>query len=553
MEENIKELLDIISFLGHKKSDLLDINEYSSFKKNIVETYKVLNEKVINENSIDELFEVKYVLKDKYNNEHSVDSDKPHKVKLSNVKPNKIGHYLDQLDNIKKIDLDPEFNNIIDSYKQIDIDLNKIDLDQKIKIKMESIDNLKTVEYRDDTYELMINELKPHLVGDLLDRTKHFDYLRNLPQPIQKSKEWFELRDGMITASAAADILGESPYGSREEMVLDKIGLLPNKYKENMFVHHGKKYERIATMIYENLYNTKVGEFGLVPYQNNHTDKELITYMGASPDGISTCITLDGKPNKLVGRMLEIKCPLKRKITTKGEIDGTICPHYYWVQVQVQLACCKNDDCDFWQCNLQEYTDDDWQLDNTDDDKIECIATVEQDQRIPINSRLTKGCIIQLLPLDKTKVPIGDRIEWYAKYIYPNNLMMTETEYMTWAEHIRINWKTLYPEFADGYRYDKILYWKLRNCHNVLIKRDIKWFDSKVPLWKAFWQEVLVLRADKKKAQELLDKYLSKKKTRAKKEPIKPVESSYSTLSTIFVKTKKNDLLNNDDDFLTIS
>ena len=34
---------------------------------------------------------------------------------------------------------------------------------------------------------------------------------------------------------------------------------------------------------------------------------------------------------------------------------------------------------------------------------------------------------------------------------------------------------------------------------------------------------------------------------------VKPVESSHSTLSTMFVKTKKNDLLNNDDDFLTIS
>lgn len=537
--ENSIDLLDIINFLGFNKIGLLDSNEYISFKKSIIDTYKLINEKTINDDSIDELFEVKYILKDKYKNNYMKDIDI---IEESiNVNNNLILS--------KKNDLDDEFNNIIDSYNQINIDLDKFNLTIDIKKKIDSIDNFKTVEFRDDVFELIINELKPSLKDDLLEKTNHYDYLKNLPQPVQKSKEWFELRDGMITASSAADILGESKYGTREEMILDKVGILPNKYKENMFVHHGKKYERIATMIYENLYNTKVGEFGLVPYQNDHTDKQKITYMGASPDGISTCVTLDGKPNKLVGRMLEIKCPLKRKIETSGSIDGTICPHYYWVQVQVQLACCKNEECDFWQCNLQEYTDDDWNLDNTENDRIECIATIEQNQRIEINNRLTKGCIIQLLPIDRSKIPFGDRVEWYAKYIYPNNLMMSDDEYMEWAEYIKNNWKTLYPEYVGNYKYDRILYWKLRNCHNVLIKRDIEWFDSKVPMWKAFWEEVLILRKDKKKSQELLDKYMSKKRPKATKE-FKPTQNT--NLNTIFVKTKKSEILDNDD-FLTLS
>ena len=36
-----------------------------------------------------------------------------------------------------------------------------------------------------------------------------------------------------------------------------------------------------------------------------------------------------------------------------GEIDGEICPHYYWVQVQVQLECCDLEEFDFWQCSIR--------------------------------------------------------------------------------------------------------------------------------------------------------------------------------------------------------
>jgi len=407
---------------------------------------------------------------------------------------------IDQINTIKRSISVYRSSNTDDSYNDC--------LENQIKI---SLSNNITVEQKDAKYEEFIEEIKPCLTGRLLKETQHYDYLRGLPQPVQKSPEWYELRNGMITASAAADILGESKYHTRDEMLLDKINLLPNKYQENMFVHHGKKYERIATMIYEYIYNTKVGEFGLVPYQNDHTDLEPINFIGASPDGISTCITLDGKPNELVGRMLEIKCPFKRKIITEGEIDGVICPHYYWVQVQLQLACCKNDACDFWQCNLQEYSDDEWILDNTEDGYSDCPFTVEQNIKTYINPRLCRGCIIQLNPKTYAKVPKGDRLEWYAKYIYPSNLNMTTSEYIEWSKYMENNWQTLYPEYVADFKFDKILYWKLMNCHNLLIKRNIEWFNSKVPSFKQFWKEVLELRVDTVKSQQLLDKYMAKK------------------------------------------
>jgi len=550
------KLLEILSFLGFNKDADIDDDNYLLLKKNIKDIYNILYEKALDDKTIDKLFSVCYKLNDK--------DESPPMIILDSYKTLNLPNNIEVTDDIKE---DVKINNMNYLLDDVSIPNTRLELDNNL-----------TVDQYDEEYEKLINKIKPTLTGLLKERTAHFDYLRNLPQPVQKSKEWFQLRDGIITASAGADVLGESKYGTRADMILDKIGLLPNKYKENMFVHHGKKYELIATKIYEHLFNTKVTEFGLVLYQNDKSDLEPINFMGASPDGISSCITLDGKPNPLVGRMLEIKCPLRRKIETSGPIDDGICPHYYWIQVQMQLACCKNEECDFWQCNIQEYSEDDWITDRTEDEPIICKSTQEQNETLPINSKITKGCIIQLLPKDKSKIPKGDRWEWYAKYIYPSNIMMTDKEYLEWTKNIKDNWNTLYPEYENGYYYDRVLYWKLISCHNVLIKRDIEWFRSKIPTFKAFWSEILYLRANPDEAHKKLDEWNSKKRVYKKKEvtvaevdttgldfidsPIEPVvnkptinkavKSSKQVLTTNPVKigNKKNKILN-DDDFLS--
>jgi putative phage-type endonuclease len=305
----------------------------------------------------------------------------------------------------------------------------------------------------------------------------------------------------MITASVGAAILKESPYQKMNDVLLDKLGRgFP--YKENKFVHHGKKYEKIATMIYESLYNTKVGEFGLIPYQSKHLNSPFI---GASPDGINSPITLDCKPNKKINTMLEIKCPLSRKIKTSGKIDGTICPHHYWIQIQLQLACCDLDDCDFWQCYINDCTYEEFKSVNT------AIITEEQNSVITeYNNNIIQGCIIQFLPKNRIDKE-DDKIEWYAKYIYPVDVMMSVNEYEKWANTIIENYKVLYPELVNDYYYDKIIYWKLINAHNVNIKRDYNWFKMKHSSFNDFWNKVIYYRNNpfdndrKTKRQKYLD------------------------------------------------
>jgi len=252
-----------------------------------------------------------------------------------------------------------------------------------------NIPNFLTCEERDNFYNYYMHNIQvPEEYKKIWDR---YNYLANVPQPVQRSPEWFSMRNDMITASSGACVLGENKYEKPDKVLLEKIGH-GEKFGENKFVHHGKKYEKIATMIYEHIYNIKVGEFGLIPHQESETTSK-ISYLGASPDGICTNLSLDGEFSNMVGTMLEIKCPYSREIQTQGIEDGEICPHYYWIQVQLQLECCDLERCDFWQCNIKEYSN----FEEIDKD-FSNTYTENQNENILFSNNLKRGMILQFLP-----------------------------------------------------------------------------------------------------------------------------------------------------------
>lgn len=341
---------------------------------------------------------------------------------------------------------------------------------------------------------------------------EHVDFLANLPQPEQRTEEWFDMRRNMITASCAAQAIGENPYPNQtpDDLILDKLNL-GAPYQDNKFVHHGKKYEEIATKIYENIYDIKVEEYGLIP----HVSKPPVPFIGASPDGIGSRFTLNNDFSEMVGRMLEIKCPFSRKIKFKGEIDGEICPHYYHCQVQQQLECCDLEYCDFWQCTIKEFTTKEELL--KDDTELNYYQEQEMELNVPINCR--QGCIIQLLPKNKIK----EFCLFDAKYIYPKDVDITTFEYDQWLLTTIDSLHKDYKDLMKDYVFDRILYWKLTDCHNVTIKRDKEWFKSKYILYKNLWDRIVLYRNDKKALKHFLDEKNKSKKPKVKKEPkIKP-------------------------------
>lgn len=337
-----------------------------------------------------------------------------------------------------------------------------------------------------------------------------YKYIESQPQYEQKTEGWYKQRENFITASSGADAIDESKYNTSEELLLNKVGLgVP--FKENMHVYHGKKLETIATLIYSHINNIAVGEFGLIPHLND------VPFLGASPDGICSCITFDGLFSELVGVMVEIKCVTFRKINIKGpehiftkvKPDPSIVPHYYWIQIQLQLECCDLEICAFWQVKLRDYWSERLLNEGINKNK-KSIHTIEQGIVREIDPRLECGTYIELMPKDVTNIPKDEKPEWYAKFIYPVRLDCSMEEKIKWAQYMKINWPIHYPQFVENYKFGKILYFHAEQSHCYTVKRDRKWFQEKLPLFESFWNRVLEIRNNPKIKQELIDQIAMK-------------------------------------------
>ena len=264
--------------------------------------------------------------------------------------------------------------------------------------------------------------------------------LKNIHQPEQKSAQWYEMRQTMLTASDWGTVLGVSPYGKSNSVLLKKCG--EDNFITNDAMKWGNKYEDVAVLVYEHRNNVEILAFGCLrhPY---------IPFLGASPDGI----TKDGI-------MLEIKCPSIRVI------DG-VPPAYYWCQVQGQLEVCELDRCDFLECNFKEYeNEDEYLLDNFNGDP-------------KLNKFGNEKGIVAEFYKKREKV-------FYYDYS-PVSLLGDEME----------KWKI---EIIKKHLSDNVIsagfnYWYLQDISCVPIYRNQEWFNvSKIEL-DIFWKDVVKYRA----------------------------------------------------------
>jgi putative phage-type endonuclease len=256
--------------------------------------------------------------------------------------------------------------------------------------------------------------------------------LMNMEQPEQRSQEWYELRNGMITTSDWGSVFSDkkykNPYSSRKELVLKKCGI-SKPFTGNIYTEWGIKYEAVANSIYEKKYDTTIIEFGLIQHS-------MYDYLGASPDGIS-----------MDGIMLEIKCPPKRAISDKV-------PGYYWVQVQGQLETCNLERCDFLQCKLVEYE----------------LFEYLQDEN-PY-----RGCVIDYMNTNTNKLEY-----FYSEFCLDSNQINEWDESLEIGDHLINKNKS---------------FWYLQQITCIPIYRDREWFAQALPELTQFWNEVLGHRSD---------------------------------------------------------
>ncbi len=136
----------------------------------------------------------------------------------------------------------------------------------------------------------------------------------------QRTPEWHRWRNGGITASEAAVILGRSPYQTRWQLWAEKTGLiLPEDLSANPNVQRGVRLEPIARKAYE----ARCGDL-ILPVCAESDSEPLFR---ASFDGINSA-----------GEPVEFKCPSTAALEeVKQEGEQSASYQLYWVQVQHQL------------------------------------------------------------------------------------------------------------------------------------------------------------------------------------------------------------------------
>lgn len=264
--------------------------------------------------------------------------------------------------------------------------------------------------------------------------TRQINILRRKPQPVQRTKEWYEFRHNLITASNAYK--GFTIGCELNQLIFEKCKPLYVPDTENassQFVnvdttlHWGQKYEPISVLIYEDMYNTKIEEFGCIRH-------EKYPFLGASPDGINIDNT-----NSRYGRMLEIKNIVNR------EIDG-IPKLEYWVQMQLQMETCDLSECDFLETKIIEYENENEYENDNDYSGYRGIIMYFSNDGVPE---------YKYAPLNQTK---KEFTIWENKQHDVTN--------KTWIKNI---------------------YWKAEHVSCVLVLRNELWFKDNISTLKNVW------------------------------------------------------------------
>ena len=308
------------------------------------------------------------------------------------------------------------------------------------------------------------------------ERKEKLKCLKRLELPEQRSPEWYEMRKEKLTASSLASAIGKCHFTTREELILSKIEDKP--YVSNPITEWGVKYEDIAILFYEEMYNVKVLDFGLIPHPT-------FKAFGASPDGICD----DTGNDEYVGRMVEIKCPPKRKFTKT-------CPPHYLMQVQGQLEVCDLDHCDFFQVKIEDYENfEEYEKDIfVDDDKI-----------IPGRTNLNypKGVTVSYRKKDEIKLT----------YLYPV-LNMSDDEYKCWIREKKVE------IIEGGHEFVESKWWKISRYECTFIERDRNWWNENVEHILKFYTDLKMYKSTPEKINELKTEISKKKKRNVKEVPL---------------------------------
>ena len=324
--------------------------------------------------------------------------------------------------------------------------------------------------------------------------------LAKIPQPEQRTQEWYLARYNLITASNAYKCLSTATNSEKNSIILEKCKPLvildstdsstcletSKNIEQSTYVntesplHYGVRYEPVSVLYYEWFYSTQIGEYGCIPHYK-------YSFLGASPDGINI-----KRDNNRYGRMLEIKNPKSRKITGIPKSE-------YWVQMQLQMETCNLNQCDFLETHFSEY-------DSYDEFLADGSFQMSDDGYY-------KGIIYHFKGNGKP----------HYEYM-PFNA--TQSEYEAWDKQTMF--KNQEKEWLET------IFWKLDNVSCVLVERNKQWFKDNIVSMGEVWDTVLAERVtgyEHRKPKKRTNNDVSKQTTiKQYNEPLSPSKVKRTSL-----------------------
>lgn len=387
--------------------------------------------------------------------------------------------------------------NCIQSFFNLNLQNDKMSQAEKIKeIDHEYDEYYSFMELTQEAFTLFYETIYPrrsHIDTFVLNSLSSVDIdriektitrLKDIPQPKQRTDEWYEFRHNLLTASNAYKVFEservvnsliyekclprtvvekeqqqqqkpceENDTAETENKKIEIIEKTENKKFVKMVnvdttLHWGQKFEPVSVMYYEKLYHTKVDDFGCIQHNK-------YSFLGASPDGINV-----DKTTGRYGRMLEIKNIVNR------EIDG-IPKKEYWIQMQLQMETCDLDECDFLETQFKEY--DSWN--DYKEDVLEPLLTEQTEKHVYQKEVPTKGVILYFSN-PKEGAPV---------YIY-KPLMMEEDMFEIWEQ------QQMEEQEKAGNVWIRNIYWKLETISCVFVERNRLWFEANVGRLEEVWR-----------------------------------------------------------------
>jgi len=259
-------------------------------------------------------------------------------------------------------------------------------------------------------------------------------WLISAKQVEQRTSEWYKETKNIITASEISAIW-KTPR-ARAALVMSKVGEAAEVLKRNGALPRAKtgpmdwgvRYEPVVKQILETTLGAKIQELGRIRHRKHPR-------VAASPDGL----IVEAADPKLVGSLVEIKCPPTRVINDKIPFD-------YWCQMQLQMEVCDRPSCEFVEVKFKE---------------------LDEDAKPSQEDPALHGWII----LE------GNQDTMDLRYIYSDKPTGGQSE-EGWVEIERYQWE-------------------VTQLRRVTLIRDTVWFEASQKDLEAFWTDVEAAREGK--------------------------------------------------------